>query len=81
MLEDDLRPAIGGVPVTMFEKVVDVDKLALLGLSAAKAFAKPVWDKCNYAGWDKERLIGVLDSTFDKLEPRASKRFWCPPKG
>ena len=65
----------------MFKKTVDINKLALLGLTAAEAFAKPVWDKCNYAGWDKERLIGVLDSTFDELRLRPSKRFWCPPKG
>ena len=76
VLEGDLRPDVGGVPVTMFKKAVGVDKLALLGLIAVEAFAKPVWDKCNYAGWDKERLIGVLDSTFDKLGLRASKRFW-----
>ena len=79
--EGNPSPDVGGVPVTMFKKAVDVDKLALLGLIAAEAFAKPVWDKCNYAGWDKERLIGVLDSTFDKFGLRASKRFWCPPKG
>ena len=78
--EGDLRPDVGGVPVTMFKKTVDINKLALLGLTAAEAFAKPVWDKCNYAGWDKERLIGVLDSTFDELRLRPSKRFWCPPK-
>lgn len=79
--EGDLRPDVGGVPVAMFKKTVDVDKLALLGLTAAGAFAKPVWDKCNYAGWNKERLIGVLDSTFDKLRLSSRKRFWCPPKG
>ena len=79
--EGDPSPDVGGVSVTMFKKTVDVDKLALLGFIAAETFAKPVWDKCNYAGWDKERLIGVLDSTFDKLGLRASKRFWCPPKG
>ena len=52
--KSDLRPDVGGVPVTMFEKQVDVAKLALLGLIAAKAFARPVWDQCNYAGWDNE---------------------------
>ena len=77
-----LRPDVGGVPVTMFEKQVDVTKLALPGLIAAKAFARPVWDQCNYAGWDTERLIDVLDSTFDKLYLlNSSERFWRPPKG
>ena len=79
--QSDLRPDVGGVPVTMFEKQVDVNKLALLGLTAAKAFARPVWDQCNYAGWDNERLIDVLDSTFDKLGAKSSVRFWRPPKG
>ena len=78
--EGDINPDVGRVPVTMFEKHVNVNKLALLGLTAAKAFAKPVWDQCNYAGWDNERLIGVLDSTFDKLRLRTSQRFWCPPR-
>ena len=58
-----------------FQKHVDVDKLAPLGLTAATAFAKPVWDNCNYAGWDKERLISMLDSTYDKLGLKPSKAF------
>ena len=79
--EGDLRPDVGGVSVTMYEKQVDVAKLALLGLTAAKAFAWPVWDRCNYAGWGNERLIDVLDSIFDKLGLKSSERFWRPPKG
>lgn len=75
------RPDIGGVPVTMFEKTVDVEKLAVFGLTVAKAFAKPVWYKCNYAGWDQKRLIGVLESIFDELRAQSSCRFWRPPKG
>ena len=77
----DSKPTIGGVPVVRFQKHVDIDKLAPLGLTAAKAFAKPVWDNCNYAGWDKMRLIGVLDSTYDKLGLKLSERFWRPPIG
>ena len=38
VLEGDLRPDVGGVPVTMFEKTAHIDYLALLGLTAAKAF-------------------------------------------
>ena len=77
----DRRPDVGGVPVTMFEKTLDVEKLAVFGLTVAKAFAKSVWYKCNYAGWDKEQLIGVLESTFDELPVQSSGRFWHPPKG
>ena len=73
--EGDLSPDVGGVSVAMFEKTPNVKNLALFGLTMANAFAKPVWYKCNYAGWDKERLIGVLDSTFDELGAKSSWRF------
>ena len=74
--EGDPSPDVGGVSVAMFEKTVNVTNLALSGLTMARAFAKPVWDKCNYAGWDKERLIGVLDRTFDELLAKPTERFW-----
>ena len=80
LLEGNLSPNTAKVGVSKFEKRVDVNKLALLGLTVAKAFARPVWDQCNYAGWDIERLIGVFDSTFDKLGLRLSKRFWSAPR-
>ena len=60
----------------MFEKIVNVEYLALFGLTMASAFAKPGWHQCNYAGWDKERLIGVLGNTFDKLGAAPTERFW-----
>ena len=74
--EGDPSPDVGGVSVDMFEKTVNVTNLALSGLIMARAFAKPVWDQCNYAGWDKERLIGVLDSIFDELLAKPTERFW-----
>ena len=73
--EDSPIQDVAEVPVTMFEKTVDVNKLALFGLTMTSAFAKPVWHQCNYAGWDKERLIGVLDSTFDKLGAAPNRTF------
>ena len=60
----------------MFEKTVDIDRLALLGLTAAKAFAKPVLYECRYFAWDEERFIALLDSTFDKLQAGPGVRFW-----
>ena len=72
----DLRPYVGGAPVTMYKKTLDVDKLALLGFTAAEALARPVWDECNYAGWDKGRLIGVFERTFDDLQAAPGVRFW-----
>ena len=74
--EGDLSPNVGGISVAMVEKTVNVTNLVVSGLAMARAFAKPVWDKCNYAGWDKARLIGVLDNTFDKLGAAPTERFW-----
>ena len=74
--KDRARTDVAGVSVTNFEKTVDVDRLALLGLSAAKAFAKPIWHECLYFGWDKMRLSAILNGTFDDLQAAQAVRFW-----
>jgi hypothetical protein len=38
-----------------------------LGLRAAKALALPLWRKCLYLGWDKNRLVTVLESVYDDM--------------
>jgi len=70
----DLR--IGEVPIYNFTKDINMEGLANLGLCAAKAFAKPVWYHCCYAGWDKAQLTTLLDRVFDKLQARRAVRFW-----
>ena len=70
---------IFGINVAQFVKKVDPKNLALLGLVAIKSFTKPVWYKCNYAGWDKEALTAIFENTFDKLSINERERFWRSP--
>ena len=72
----DHRSSIGGSPVTMFEKTVDPKKIAWLGLISLGSLSRPVWYKCLYAGWDKERMKEILDRAFDSLSAREGPRFW-----
>ena len=67
---------VGGSPVMMFKKEINPVLLCLLGITAVEALVRPVWYKCIYSGWDKERLASVLDSTFDSLGIKSSQRFW-----
>ena len=88
VLEGDLKPDVGGVSVTMFKKAVGVDKLAVLGLIAAEAFAKPVWDKCNL-GYPFNRTHpgrqfsrgGSLEGAPGSAGARASGAAWATPPG
>lgn len=70
---------VGGVPVSAFEKTPNIKGMAYLGLGAAKALARPLWHQCSYFGWNKVRLMGILDSAFDKLHATPGVRFWRSP--
>jgi hypothetical protein len=70
---------IGGVNVSNFQKTANLNGLAYLGMSAAKAFTRPLWNQCHYAGWDEARLTGILEGTFDKLQAKPTVRFWKSP--
>ena len=73
---------MGGGPATPFKKTVNPERMAWLGLIAAKAFAQPAWYEFTYADWNKEPLKGLFEATFDRLGARPSVRFWrCPPAG
>lgn len=72
----DYRSSLGGAPVRMFEKTVHPGKIAWLGLISIESIARPVWFRCRYAGWNKERMKRILDRTFDRLKARESLRFW-----
>ncbi len=69
----------GGVPVRQFQRALDVNRIAYLGVGAARALAIPVWHQCCYFGWDRERLSPALDSVFDALGAAEAIRFWKIP--
>lgn len=43
---------------------------------AAKALVLPVLNQCLYYGWDKDRLIDVLESVYDDIGMQPVTRFW-----
>lgn len=69
-------PRIGGVRVGVLEKAVSVDGMAYLGLGAAKALARPLWNQCRYFGWDEAWLARIFDHVFDQLRATPAVRFW-----
>ena len=73
-----LQSTVVGINVRPFEKRVYMNGLAYLGLGAAKAFARALWNQSLYMGWDKGQLATVLESVFDKLQAKPSSRFWRP---
>lgn len=61
---------------TPFRKHVDPDRMAILGLIAAKAFARPLWCEFTYVGWDREQLRKLFEAAFDRLQASPVVRFW-----
>lgn len=69
-------PSIGGVQVGVLKKTAYLNGMAFLGLGAAKAFSRPLWNQCRYFGWDEAWLTRIFDSVFDKLRATPAVRFW-----
>lgn len=69
---------IGGVAAVPFEKTTDMKGIALLGLTAFKALARPLWNHCQYFGYDKLKLEEILETNADAIEMRETTRFWRP---
>ena len=67
---------IGTVTVTRFEKKPNLMGMALLGLTAAKALGRAIWNQCRYFGWDEAKLNVILENTFDALQAKPTTRFW-----
>lgn len=65
-----------GVDTHLIEKCIDVDTQMSLAITAVMTFAKPIWYRYNYAGWDNGNLIELLEKTSDQLQVNESERFW-----
>lgn len=73
---DPSEIVIGGVAAKRFEKTASLQGFAYLGVRTAKAFASPLWNVCQFFGWDKLRLEELFETVFDKLQVKAEARFW-----
>ena len=69
---------IGGIGAVAFEKTTDMTGIALLGLTAFRAIARPLWNHYHYFGYEKLKLEEILETNADAIEMKETTRFWRP---
>lgn len=67
---------VGSVATKGFKKVMKFEAVALMGSCVFKAMARPLWNHCQYFGWDALRLEELIENVADKLTIRNERRFW-----
>ncbi len=67
---------VDGLRTTRLETSTDIAWIALLGVRAFTALARPLWNQCGYGGWEVSKLDELLDNAADKLEMSKAIRFW-----
>ena len=72
----DTVSAISGTKLTGLTKGANIDSMALLILVAASTFARAVWYKALYLGWDRDLLRTLLEERFDRLGAADHLRCW-----
>lgn len=66
-----------GVSMTpMLKHSGTLEGYTYLAVRAAKSFARPLWNQCQYFGWDEARLKALLDSVYDEFRGSVNIRFW-----
>ncbi|MCC6580384.1 MAG: hypothetical protein IT440_08065 [Phycisphaeraceae bacterium] len=74
--EQPPQPGDGARIVAMEKSVGGIHMHAFSVVRATKALAVPVWNQCLYYGWDKERLVAILESVYDQMNMQPVTRFW-----
>jgi hypothetical protein len=66
-----------GLKLTALEKAVgNPAKYAFIVVRAMKSITLPVWRQSLYFGWDKAKLVELLESIYDQMEAQPAIRFW-----
>ncbi|MDB5308806.1 MAG: hypothetical protein JWO38_3008 [Gemmataceae bacterium] len=66
-----------GAKTTLMEKSAgSIQMHAFHAVRAAKALVLPVLNQSLYFGWDKDRLVSVLESVYDDIGMQPVTRFW-----
>ena len=72
----DSTSAISGASLHGVTKEANVVGMAMLVFESAVALSRTTWYHGLYLGWERNRLVDVLESGFDRLNANASTRFW-----
>ncbi len=70
---------MGGQPVV--EQSLTLGGATFLAISTIDWFAKPVWAYFQLNGWKLDRLIAVLEGTYNQAELHERTRFWRATPG
>lgn len=67
---------VGNRGLRAFTKTPNLNGFGLLGLCVMSSLARPLWNYCNYFGWDRLRLEETFENVADKLRMTTARRFW-----
>lgn len=67
---------LGGFKAHRLEKVVNAQALGYLGARVLFAFIRPLWNQCQYFGWDRLKLEEIVETAADKMHLKGEPRFW-----
>jgi len=69
---------VGGVNVQGFVRTDNFAGYAWLGMCVLKSIARPLWNQCQYFGWDWLKLEEIIEDSADKLHAARTTdvRYW-----
>lgn len=70
------QPRDGARTVTMQKSAGSIYMHAFSVVRATKALTLPVWNQCLYFGWDRDRLVAILEAVYDQMHMQPVTRFW-----
>jgi hypothetical protein len=71
--------SVGNAQMKVFRKAVSVNSVALFGLHGFLAFARVLWNKARYSGWDVMAVKSILNDAADSMKASKGVRFWQSP--
>lgn len=71
-------PHDGDPTIKAFEKRLSIDKTAVLGSCAVRAFIRALWNQCRYFGWDHLKFEELFEKVADDIgmSEDGRLRFW-----
>lgn len=77
----DVTEGVENNPITrtidrQLEKTLHVEGITSLALHGFLAFARLLWNKCQYHGWDLGRLVEIFDNVANQIQSESDFKFW-----
>ena len=72
----DTTSAISGTALHLATKEANLTGMTTLVFESAIALSRTTWYHALYLGWERDKLLDVLESGFDRLGANDAIRFW-----